>query len=131
MTCLKDTDKKLNIITQFGRLFKVRTDFEDDSIPEAELLGYTDPANVCMVIPLKKSFKLALINNFDVSENKAPNLDYSGNCAKGTKYSCEYLKIMLELTKHYDSVRIKVCDCYPLTFETDDFRVILAPRVED
>ena len=129
MTFLKDTDKKLNVVTQFKQLFIVKSDHENDSIPEAEILGYIDPANVCCIIPLKKGFKQLLINNFDVSEHKIPELDYSRDCKSGTKYSSYYLKIMLEITKHYDSVKIFVADDYPLTFETEDFKIILAPKV--
>ena len=126
---------KLSLIKDFGKLFNaitVNTEDFNKPIPEDELKIYLDPASVCGVIPLNKGFKEILLSAFDISESsKIPTLDYTKPCNNGSVYSCEYLKIVIELCKHYDSIKLKTGDCYPLTVETKDFKIILAPRVEN
>ena len=88
------------------------------------------------MVPKKKWLRTVLINQFDVSESKVPELSYQydkkidmGREMK-SKYSMEYLGIMLKITKYYKAVIIKLRPDYPLTIETEDFDFILAPRVE-
>ena len=126
---LKNTDKKLDVVKNFNKLFILRGDIKDDIIPEEKLKGFIDPAQVCMIIPLKRNFETVLIKMFDVTEAKIPSTDYSQKASQGGIYSCEYLKIILELCKHYESIKIKSLEDYPLTVETNDFRIILAPRI--
>lgn len=131
---MKDTNKKPQLIKDFGLLLKAKSGYyaEDaENLPGKE--GYMDPANVCMIIPLKKWVKDAIISIFDTGEPaKAPELDYktiTAGTAQSSKYSMDYLKIGLKLAGYYESVKISMKHEYPLTLETEDFKIILAPRV--
>ena len=61
-----------------------------------------------------------------------PKLEYKANAGEQctSKYSGEYLKIFLEIVKHYDVVTLSTRDTYPLMISTPDFDFILAPRVD-
>ncbi|MDP2684938.1 MAG: hypothetical protein Q8P20_07945 [bacterium] len=131
--------KKIDVLKNFNKLFNTKipeTSEADkkDIIPESELNGFMDPANVLMVIPKRFSIKATLLSLFDLGEGqKAPELSYYPDKDNEivSKYSCEYLKIMLELTKHYEAITIKTRQDYPLWIECDDFIIILAPRVRN
>jgi len=127
--------QKKNLIKDFNKIFNIKEESEKEPIiNEKDLIGYSDPANVCMIIPLKKSFKNFLTTNFEIEEKPIPTLDYSQNSKEPnikSKYSCEYLNILLNLTKYYHSVTFEIKPDYPLRVTTEDFIFILAPRVDN
>ena len=130
--------KRLNIIKQFDKLFKKKDILlEDDTITKKDYIGYMDNANIMMVIPKTRTLKTELINSFDVTESdRIPDLDYTNVMSKSglesaSKFSCEYLGILLSLCKHSGTMKLYVKADYPLKVETDDIIVVLAPRVED
>ena len=127
----KGLTKKNDLIKHFSRLFKTRDELpKDDLISEKDYIGYMDHTSVVMVIPKKKSFKARMQANFDVTEHKLMDLNYSIDKYQGhtCRYSCGYLSIILQLCKNYESVDISLKEDYPLKVETEDFIVILAPR---
>lgn len=128
------TAEKLNLIKQFGKVFSVKTDDATKEIPASDQKGYMDMANVCMIIPKNKDFENFIVSNFEVKEQKVPVLNYNHDLKKGmirSKYSCEYLRILLEICKNYEHVELKINTDYPLRAETKDFIYILAPRVDN
>ena len=137
----KRTMKTKQIIGTLNKLFReASTDQEHkaDNIPEDQLRGWTDPANISMIIPKNKYFLDLFRGAFNVDEElfnktKVPELDYTetGGLPNKCKYPTEYLLIALELLKHYNTATIKMKSDYPLLIETDDFIFILAPRVDN
>lgn len=129
--------KRLNIIKQFDKLFYKKEQYTEediakDTIPKTNYKGYMDKTSVVMVIPKKHSFNNKLIADFEVEEHKVPDLDYTLTKPVGytSKYSCEYLGLILQLCKHYDAIKISLKEDYPMKLETTDFIVIIAPRVD-
>ena len=109
---------------------------EDELIPEKERKGFMDSANCFMIIPKTKLVYETMLNLIDLETYKpepAPKLDFKAEAGEEimSKYSTAYLRIMLKLCEYYDSVIIKMKRDYPICFETEDFQLILAPRVSD
>lgn len=125
---------KQDLFKNFNKIFKVKVEETEKIIPDEELKGFLDESNVLMVIPKKESLKQYIKDNFEVEEKDTiQSIEYISkageNCS--SKFSCDYLKHILEICKHYESVVFKVREDYPLTIETDDFRFVLAPRVDN
>ena len=130
----KEINKTNNIITQFGKLFQKKDNYPDtDNIPKTEYKGYMDKTNVTMIIPKKQSIKTILLSEFEVEEQKIPELDYHNDTGliNTSKYSCEYLGMMLQLCKHEETIKISVKSDYPIKLETDDLILIIAPRCDN
>src|SRR3990167_10888736 len=128
---------KISIVKHFGKLFAHKPESDDEAVIALEERKlYLDLANVAGIVPKKEWVKQAIWTLFDVSEpGKVPELNYSNDSLKGLssscKYSGEYLKILIAIVAEYDSVKISVQHDYPMKIETDDFIMILAPRVEN
>jgi len=130
---MSEEQKKKDILRHMSKLWTLAKDYEDELIPEGDRKGFMDPANVCMVIPKKKKFLSFLKSTFVLSEpQKVPKLDFKGDgTASVSTYSCEYIRVLLEMAKHDDSVRLSLKADYPLKAETEDFVFVLAPRVSN
>lgn len=134
---MKKSDKKPQLIKDFGLLLKAKptTGEMQEDIKEEERRGYMDPANICMIVPLKKWVKEAITSLYDAGEeSKIPSLDYKHQergLENTSKYSMEYLSIMLKLSNYYDSIELSLMHEYPLRVKTEDFIIILAPRVSN
>lgn len=105
---------------------------------EAEV-GYICLANTVMIIPKTASFKSLIENNFEVDPSdikKAPKLDYRLNEQEHLEnkeicsiYSVDLLDIAFKMMKGYDSVKIKIKPNYPITLESHEWILIIAPRI--
>jgi hypothetical protein len=97
-------------------------------------MGILDPANVCMIVAKTDEAKmiLSMFIDADEPERKVPNLDYSNSTAFNVcKYSMEYLKKMFDFFELCeDTIKISMKKDFPITFENDHFKIILAPRIE-
>jgi hypothetical protein len=101
--------------------------------------GFMDAANVCGLWTSNKTIAALMQACYpDATPCKFPILDYKSKNGTGSKYSTEYLKIVLSAIKAlgYESVRIKTSDDYPLTVEWKfndgtNLWFILAPRVDN
>jgi hypothetical protein len=130
---------RFDVASEFRKLFKdIPTIAEDEEtnktlIPPADRRVYYDPANVCGVIP-KQPWVLEALKStmFLPDPHVMPLLNYvvSGGAPARSKYSSEYLKVIIELCRHYDVVTLSLKDTYPLYVETPDFDFVLAPRVD-
>ncbi len=137
---MEKTTEKLNLVRQFGKLFSLRAaDTNGGIIPESERVGYMEPTNVCMIIPKNRDFKALLETTFDVTPSKIPELDYKLQPSTNpdhwlinkAKFSTGYLKILLELSKNYETMTISIKPDYPMTAEVEDFIFILASKLEN
>lgn len=131
-----EINDKLDLIKNFSKIWnKKEVKEESDNIPKENLKGYTDPAYVLMIIPKKYSIKDSIMQNFDVEEKEVLKLDYKYlesdlkleecKCA----YSGEYLRIMMELCKHSETIYFKIKNDYPMWMESEDMILILAPKL--
>lgn len=130
---------RLDLIKNFKQLFEGKEKYlkeEGEEIPKEERQGFIDRTSVMLIIPKKKWVLKAINELFDVSKGTTEpikTLDYKASNNKGLEvagnYSCEYLKMVLELCKNYEYIKIKMLSDYPLYIETIDFDLILAPRV--
>lgn len=132
---MNEIKKQKTILSGLSKLFRELDKDKKEVIPKSKRRGYIDPASVCMIIPKTQEFKRTLLNNFEVEETKIPKLDYKLDKIETgleikSKYATDYLNILLNLNKVYDSVIIKIKPNYPLWVETEDFIFILAPRLE-
>jgi len=125
----------LNVVKELKKVWNEKQlgETSDDKIPKEELKGYMTYDAAAMIIPLTYRFKKAIEGIFEEMEARdIPDLDFT--CEKGEvckcKYSVEYLRIVLEMVKYYDSVTFEMKKDYPLRVTCDDFIFILAPRVD-
>ena len=116
------------IITQLNAMFRETGLHEDKEIKTSK--GYMDSCNIMMFVPKKERLKVVFEKTFkDEWLHDVPTLDNEHK--QSSKYSVDYLKIILNLLikSECESVRFTLADDFPLIVETDDFKVILAPRV--
>ncbi len=128
-----DKGKTINqTITQLRKMFDNQTT-EDLKIPTEKQEGFMDSANVCCFIPKNTRLKETFKNTFGFNNeetHKIPNIN--NDKQQSCKYSREYLKFLLELIikSGCDSVKLTIAEDHPLTAETEEFKFILAPRIE-
>jgi hypothetical protein len=99
----------------------------------------TCPANVSLIIAKSDYGKKLLLRFLNIDDNgkpmkdtKSPSLDYFTKELEipKVKISMEYLTNILEIFKYDDAVSITLKHDYPITIENNDFKCIIAPRVE-
>ena len=100
--------------------------------------AFLDNATVFLFIPKKTELRKIIEETFIIYQKRVAKqilssmnfkLDNFGEIS--SLYSSEYLNIIFNLTKGYDSVKLKFKKDSPLFVETEDFIIILAPRVEE
>lgn len=92
-----------------------------------QTIRFIDPANVFMIIPKNKETEATLNALY---EGKKGKMDLKLKNTTTAKYSTEYLLKMIELAnQNNDSVRLTFSTDEPLIMETEDYKMILAPRI--
>lgn len=150
------TDKKWDLLKDFSKIFPSKK-FEGnvDEIDKDKLEGFMDGAKVFMVIPKRYSIKKIIVDNFDLDNtHKIPVLDYNFTYLQKideekkrviyrlqevdeiavenvSKFSSEFLKVILKLCSRADTIKFKMLKDYPLWIETDELICILAPKVDN
>jgi hypothetical protein len=132
---LKD---EVKLITALNKLFK-------EQIPEDNLnlegmtedIGYMTEDNILMLIcktqRAKEIFKR--FTNKHIKQQNIPKLVYSitekeQGITNISRYNTEYLLRILNILKYtFDSVDISLKRDYPITLETEHFKIILAPKM--
>ena len=130
-----EVKKKKNLIKDFGKLFQALPEgYEDKEISLEDRRIFMSNDNVCGIIPKTTKIKLLLTETFDVGEGKPiPELKYTAKDGDEQKctYGSGYLKILIDICREYDSVKLYMKKDYPLTIETNDLLMIIAPRIGD
>ena len=124
----------LNVVKELKKIW-VENELNDDvtKIPENELKGYLSYDSVAMIIPLTYRFRDAIKGLFvEMEEKEVPDLDFKAKKGEKikAKYSAEYLKVVLEMIKYYESVTFEMRKDYPLKITCDDFIFLLAPIMD-
>ena len=125
---------KIKTINEFKKLFKEKEGIEQEGIePIKELITYIDGTNVLAVIPKTEDFN----NSFKgIFETEQKDKDFEDNVLDGdyqiSHFSSEYFKIISQILSTIDGkVTLKVKKDHPLVVETEHFKIVLAPRIED
>ena len=127
-----DEKQKTKLLKGFSKIYKVRTEPQEEITEYKDNDFFTTECNVLGVefqdLELKKWFNY----NFDVSITKSPELSYNGLSKSESKINQEYLSKALTLFKSVDIKPIlKVGYEYPITLEAEGlFKVIIAPVVD-
>lgn len=103
-----------------------------------DYIAVMDPSNYMMLVAKTERAKLLAKKLLD-PENKpvtVPELKYGGLIISKSKYGTELLKWIIDLfdacqDEDHTSTILQVGKDYPITAECDDFKVILAPRVDN
>ena len=127
-------------VTKLKQLFS-KKEGKTTPLKEKDMNVYHDRTVVICVMPKTKRMKDIFEAHFDASmKMEDPNiikkLKYVPEDKEeaSSKYAVDYLLKILELLKafnHNDTVTIKMKKDYPIWVETDEFVIVLAPRVED
>lgn len=120
---------KIKTISEFKKLFKEKESIE----PIKELITYIDETNVLAVIPKTEEFNDSFKGIFegDKKENDFEDcvLDQDYQICN---FSSEYFKVISQILSTIDGkVTLKVKKDSPLIVETEHFKIVLAPRVDD
>ena len=133
--------KSLSLMLMTGK-----NDYSKKVFNNSKPLMIMDGANVMCVVALSYRAKKILIRFVDDELMvmdlkkffKTPDLCYKKNSDSGASFSIDYLerifsfvKTLKSLNEGFESVVFKVAKDYPLTIESEDWRIILAPRVSD
>lgn len=93
-----------------------------------------DGGNVMMVVAKTPRAKVILHQYHAGTNCKIPELEYKAKAKEviKSKYSTEYITLGINLLKiTEESILYFIKGDYPLTMETDDWKIILAPRIEN
>ena len=126
------TKEKLDLFKEFKKVWDFKVEEEDD-IPEEKRQGYLDPSQIMMVVPKKESVKQHIEDLYAVEPATPPKIDYYNGDEKGEVscwYAGDYLKMVLEMAKHSQYVRLSMKKDKPLRAETEEVVLFLAPRIE-
>ena len=90
-----------------------------------------DAANVCLVQAKTEEAKRCLSRYVGERETKVPDLKYIDIGKPVSKYNVTYMKNILGLCDATsETATVSIGYDYPGTWETADFKIILAPRVD-
>lgn len=143
--------KMKNLLRHFRKIWKKKDNIDNLSniliekllrnskqINQEDYTGYSDSANILMVIPKVEGLKKLIEKNFEVKEGKERanslinELDYNSEGIRESLYSPDYLNLIFNLMKDYDEIEIKMSgNDNPLWVECKEFIMILAPRVHN
>lgn len=117
----------IKLLKKLEKLFEFNGNLK---IPEGKYF-VIDACSVCYIEAISDYGKKILLGfiNIESDRNAIDNLQY--DATEGTsKVSMEYLQKIIDILSYNDSVKISVKDDYPISFENQDFKIILAPRIE-
>ena len=113
-------------------LSKILSEKDDNLKAETEgNINTISDDNVCMVIAKTEQAKHSILRFTTKKILKEPKLDYTTESRAIVGVNTQYLKKIANLFDILDeSVKIYAKSDYPITFENEHFKVILAPRVD-
>lgn len=127
---------KVRQVQKFRKLLNLPENRNSKSIPEEKQKGYLTECNVLMFVPKTEKCKQVFESVFDMELSRIPELNYF-NAEKGEcKYRIEYLTLIIAFFKNGEEennhrIVMEMAKDYPITFEGTEFKIILAPIVEN
>jgi len=89
-----------------------------------------DCCNICMIEAKSDLMKDILKPFFDFENTKEkPNINYENQTGHSSKYNSIYLKRIADIFSVFERVKISMAGDYPICFENDHLKIILAPCV--
>ena len=129
---------KVRQVQKFRRLLNLPENRNSKSIPEEKQKGYLTECNVLMFVPKTEKCKQVFESVFDIkpSEHSIPELNYFEEEKGECKYRIEYLTLIIAFFKNGEEennhrIVMEMAKDYPITFEGTEFKIILAPIVEN
>jgi hypothetical protein len=130
-----DIKQESKILKAMKNIFEEQTCLiSEDEIVNAENIMAVDPAHVCMVIAKTSKAKIILRRFYNTEHNhKEPNIEALGilkthGCSLyATDYFLNIMKVIESVDDHF---KIRLGTDSPCIIETDDFKFLLAPRIE-
>ena len=118
---------EIKIISELNKKFKEKHDDVDEKVDEERC--FLEPCSVMGVIPKTKRLFNMCKEVFEIQPN-IPDIKHID--MKTSKYSVEFLTYILTFLKNVkcESVTFRLGDDSPLVVETDEFKILLAPRVD-
>jgi len=126
-----DVETESKLLKAFLKVFTESDNIvSEEKLLEIETPGVVDPAHVCMVVAKTTRAKLVIRRFFD-GQCKVPDLtntlNQSGNSMIAIDYFLNILKIIDVVSDHF---RIREGTDSPGIIESEDFKFLLAPRIE-
>jgi hypothetical protein len=86
-----------------------------------------EASNVCGIVPKTSGAKQQIVNTFFTNEGNAPTINYDSVA----KFSTDYLRIILKILEASgeESVELRLSTDNPLMVSTQEYDIILAPRM--
>lgn len=128
-----DVDTESKLMKAFLKVFsESETVISEEKLLEIDTPGVTDLAHVCMCVAKTTRAKL-ILRRFFTGQCKVPsdvsmNLKNPGNSMYSLDYFQNILKILYVVTDHF---RIIEGTDSPCIIESEDFKFLLAPRIEE
>lgn len=127
----------MKIYENLRELLMIKRSFSNskpNKIPK-NVIGLCDPSNAFGIIAKNEDFRIWLLTNFEGNELKKVPDQFVSKLNKGTaksEYSTEYLSKIFKVVEELDqeSIRFVMATDYPLKIETENFDLLLAPRVD-
>lgn len=126
-------------IKAVAAIFEIKNEISEETAIKTEKPYIIDAANVCM-IAAKTEQARRVLSRFLPADNEGQKwpdcLKFEGQPGQVIKslYSIEYLKKIFKILAASDSdlaASIQTNTDYPGIFETEHFKIVLAPRVEN
>ena len=133
-----DAGQLTKITKALDKIFTQTNNCSEDTAVNLDRCVAVDPAHVCMVIAQTEEAKrcLSLFVNTEQTP-KTPESDYVVRSSDINKlytasYSMDYMISILNVLKHtQDYFKISLKEDFPSTIETEHFKFLLAPRIEE
>jgi ABC-type ATPase with predicted acetyltransferase domain len=127
-------EKKLTIEQEFKLIRTIEKVFNDnynEVIPK-EYYAF-DSCNVAMIIAKSDFGKRILLRFINPDSPKKSELDFTTKEGEipTSRFSLEYLHKLLNIFDYDDAVRLLVKNDFPMAMENKDFKVFLAPRIDE
>ena len=132
-----DIKTESKLLKALGGIFEEMTCLvNEEDIRHAENITAVDLEHVCMVTALTGRAKLILRRFYNPEAfTKEPTLSFRDSrnviMAGDSMYSTDYMvKILKVFEAHDDHFRIRLGTEYPCIIDSEDFRFLLAPRID-
>lgn len=133
-----DAGQLSKITKALDKLFVRTNNCSEDMAIKLDECTVVDPAIVCMTIAKTEEAKRCLSLFVNTQQTpKIPNLDYivrkdDVNKTYTANYSVDYFTSILNVLKHtQDYIKISLKENNPSIVETEHFKFLLAPRIEE